>query len=156
MTTRWQRDVAPGVHRLEHAHTNLYLVQTDGRLLLVDTGLPRSYGPLLDAIDDLGHTPRDITAVVLTHGHFDHVGTARRLATRWDLPILAPELDRRLVAHPYRYLHENSGSAHLYGTRGRGRSWARWSVRAHSPSAACRRGRSRPSTTARRCRRASR
>lgn len=108
MTTHWHRDVAPGIHRLEHAHTNLYLVQTDGRLLLVDTGLPRSYGPLLDAIDDLGHTPRDITAVVLTHGHFDHVGTARRLANRWDLPILAPELDRRLVAHPYRYLHENS------------------------------------------------
>ncbi|MEH3154525.1 MAG: MBL fold metallo-hydrolase [Gordonia paraffinivorans] len=108
MTTRWQRDVAPGIHRLEHAHTNLYLVDTDSGLLLVDTGLPRSYRPLLDAIADLGRIPRDITAVVLTHGHFDHVGTARRLARRWDLPILAPELDRRLVAHPYRYLHENS------------------------------------------------
>ncbi|GAA2069634.1 MBL fold metallo-hydrolase [Williamsia deligens] len=108
MTTRWERDAAPGIHRLEHAHTNLYLVETDGGLLLVDTGLPRSYGPLLDAIADLGRTPRDLSAIVLTHGHFDHVGTARRLASQWDLPVLAPELDRRLVAHPYRYAHQDT------------------------------------------------
>jgi glyoxylase-like metal-dependent hydrolase (beta-lactamase superfamily II) len=32
-------------------------------------------------------------AIVLTHGHFDHVGTLGKLAVRWDAPIYAHELE---------------------------------------------------------------
>ena len=33
------------------------------------------------------------SAIILTHGHFDHVGTLRDLAERWDVPIYAHELE---------------------------------------------------------------
>ena len=34
------RNVADGIHLIEHAYTNAYLVEGDGEVLIVDTGLP--------------------------------------------------------------------------------------------------------------------
>jgi len=104
----FQRDVAPGIHRLEHAYTNQYLVEDVDRLVIVDAGLPRSYGPLVDAIHHLGHDVDAVSALIVTHGHFDHVGTARRLAKQWRIPVHIHRDDVWLAAHPYRYAHQNA------------------------------------------------
>jgi glyoxylase-like metal-dependent hydrolase (beta-lactamase superfamily II) len=103
-----ERDVAPGVHRLEHAYVNCYLIEgDDGRLTLVDAGLP-AFWPLLGrALRELGRRPRDVAALVLTHAHFDHVGVARRLQERYGVAVWAHEKEHYLAAHPYRYAHEN-------------------------------------------------
>ncbi|MDS1114969.1 MBL fold metallo-hydrolase [Gordonia westfalica] len=103
----FQRDVAPGIHRLEHAYTNQYFVEVDDRLVIVDAGLPRSYGPLVEAIHHLGRDIDAVSALIITHGHFDHVGTARRLAKQWRIPVHVHRDDAWLAAHPYRYAHEN-------------------------------------------------
>ncbi|WP_230978282.1 MBL fold metallo-hydrolase [Georgenia yuyongxinii] len=44
---------------------------------------------------------------MLTHAHFDHLGVARQLRDRLQVPVSAPEQEHYLVAHPYRYAHEN-------------------------------------------------
>jgi glyoxylase-like metal-dependent hydrolase (beta-lactamase superfamily II) len=36
------------------------------------------------------------SAIVLTHGHFDHVGPLETLAAEWDVPVYAHPLE-----HPY-------------------------------------------------------
>lgn len=102
------RDEAPGVHRVEDAATNWYLVEEGDRLTVVDTGLPRSWLSLLSALEDLGRRPADIEAVVLTHGHFDHMGFARRAQTELRVPLWASQLDRGVVAKPWHYDHERS------------------------------------------------
>lgn len=56
-----------------------YLVRTAGRVLLVDTGFGPApegsgNGRLLDSLRELGLGPEDVTDVVLTHLHMDHVG----------------------------------------------------------------------------------
>ena len=55
-----------------------FLVRSGDRLVLVDTGAGPSsldgFGRLMDSLGAAGHAPTDITDVVLTHLHFDHVG----------------------------------------------------------------------------------
>lgn len=52
-----------------------YLVRTGDRAILVDTGFgPVLGGRLLDSLRELGLTPHDVTDVLLTHLHADHVG----------------------------------------------------------------------------------
>ena len=47
-------NVADGIHRIEDAYTNWYLVEADGRLTIVDTGVPASWESLMDALRTLG------------------------------------------------------------------------------------------------------
>jgi glyoxylase-like metal-dependent hydrolase (beta-lactamase superfamily II) len=105
--TNAPREVAPGVYLLERAHVNCYLIALEGSLVLVDAGLPRTWPLLHAALRMIGARPADIDAVVLTHGHFDHVGMCERLVTEYHRPVRVHEADRALVRHPYRYAHEN-------------------------------------------------
>ena len=98
--------VADGVHLLELAAVNCYLVVTDDGIVLVDAGLPRTWPGLVSALRSFGATPDDIDAIVLTHGHFDHVGMCDRLSREHHIATHVHERDRRLARHPYRYAHE--------------------------------------------------
>jgi glyoxylase-like metal-dependent hydrolase (beta-lactamase superfamily II) len=68
--------VADRVHRYSDGLVNWYVVEGDGGLTLVDAGWPRSWPRVLDALRQLGRSPADISAVALTHGHGDHLGSA--------------------------------------------------------------------------------
>ncbi len=104
----FHRDVVPGIHWLEYAYTNQYLIEDQDRLILVDCGLPRSYEPLVKAIRELGRDTDAVTDLIITHCHFDHVGTARRLAREWRIPVHVHRDDAWLASHPYRYAHQNA------------------------------------------------
>ncbi|SKC42314.1 MBL fold metallo-hydrolase [Plantibacter cousiniae (nom. nud.)] len=104
------RSVAPGIHRLEHACTNSYLVEDEDRLTLVDAGLPATHGYLLQAIAAIGREPEDLVALVITHAHFDHLGVAARLRAATGCRVLVHDEDAELAEHPYRYLHERPRS----------------------------------------------
>lgn len=101
-----ERHAAEGVHRVEDAHTNWYLVQEGTALTVVDTGLPRSWESLQAALRELGRSPADIAAVVLTHAHFDHIGFARRAQHELGVSLWAHREELALVSRPWHYDHE--------------------------------------------------
>ena len=101
-------DVADGVHRVEDSFTNWYLVQDGSRLTIIDTGVPSSWESLQGALAQLGRRDADVEAVVLTHGHFDHLGFAERARTQLQVPVYVHESDVPLTRHPWRYDHERS------------------------------------------------
>src|SRR3954447_9121506 len=100
------RDVAPGVHRIEDAFTNWYLVEAENGVTIVDAGVPDSWQSLLDALRELGRALSDLRALVLTHAHFDHMGFAERARTELGIPVYVHEDDVPVTRHPWRYDHE--------------------------------------------------
>lgn len=105
---RIQLEVAPGVHRIEHAYTNCYLVADEEGVTLIDACFPSTGQAVIDCLAAIGRTPADIRALLLTHGHFDHVGFARGLRNALGVPVWVHPDDRRLAAHPYRYRPEQN------------------------------------------------
>jgi glyoxylase-like metal-dependent hydrolase (beta-lactamase superfamily II) len=106
--TRFSRDVAPGIHRLQHAYVNCYIVESTEGITVVDTALPGTWPYLLKALEVIGKGPADIAAVVLTHAHFDHLGFAQLLQNEWGTAVMAHPAEAYIAEHPYRYAHENS------------------------------------------------
>ena len=81
-------EIAPGIAGLRIAFVNVFGVSHDeGRWTMVDAGLPFSATYIHRwAERSCGGPPQ---AIVLTHGHFDHVSAARELADEWRVPIYA-------------------------------------------------------------------
>lgn len=92
--------VAPGIWRVGDWLVNVYLVEDGGRLTLVDAGLSRMYDQLLAALQATGHSLEHIDAVVLTHGHPDHVGMAERVRQESGARVWVHQDDGAMVADP--------------------------------------------------------
>jgi glyoxylase-like metal-dependent hydrolase (beta-lactamase superfamily II) len=99
-------NAAEGVHWVEDEYTNWYLLEEDGRITVVDAGLPTSWERFHEALRKVGRRADDVEAVVLTHGHFDHVGFAERARSELHVPVYVHEDDVPLTKHPWRYDHE--------------------------------------------------
>lgn len=52
-----------------------YLMETEEGIVLIDTTYPSSRAQMIQSIWEAGFNPRDITHIIHTHGHFDHIGT---------------------------------------------------------------------------------
>lgn len=92
----------PTAHRLGDPLVNFYLVDTGPALVLVDAGLPAHWGGLLEALDRLGRPVTDIAAVLITHGHPDHVGIAERVRAAAGADVWVHESDAPILAEPRR------------------------------------------------------
>ncbi|MFC7785427.1 MBL fold metallo-hydrolase [Rossellomorea sp. GCM10028870] len=59
--------------------------------VLIDCGMPHSKQKIMEAAEErFGHRGKP-QAIVLTHGHFDHVGSLEPLLEEWDVPVYAHE-----------------------------------------------------------------
>lgn len=78
--------------------TNAYLVFDDRskQILIVDA--PMDVDELLDArVSELGG---EVVLVVLTHAHWDHIGSTNALHNRFSAPVAAHPLTREQLANP--------------------------------------------------------
>ena len=88
-------EAAPDIAYLRLLFVNVVLIGTPGQpgWVLVDAGLPGMAHRIREAARARfgDHPP---AAIVMTHGHFDHVGVLEDLAAEWDVPVFAHALER--------------------------------------------------------------
>jgi glyoxylase-like metal-dependent hydrolase (beta-lactamase superfamily II) len=101
-------EVAERVYRLGTPWINFYLVEDQGEFTLIDAGYPRYWKHLAAAMDGLGTSLGAIRAVIVTHHHADHVGTAQRLNSTTGARVLVGAEDAWIVSGRYPS-HANPG-----------------------------------------------
>jgi glyoxylase-like metal-dependent hydrolase (beta-lactamase superfamily II) len=87
------RDVALNVGFMRCAMVNVIALGDRSRWILIDAGL-YGFAPTIVAAAEARFGPAARpAAIVLTHGHFDHVGSLEPLLDVWDVPVYAHEFE---------------------------------------------------------------
>ena len=90
--------IAPSIHRLgDRSIVNSYLVEDSGEVTIIDAGVPGFYRDIPKELAAMGRTVADVRALVLTHGHTDHIGFAERLRRDQRIPVSVHEMDAALA-----------------------------------------------------------
>ncbi len=71
----------------------IYLIDFAGELVLIDAGAGRSSTQIVRNIEALGLNPGNISCVILTHCHIDHIGSAPFFQKYYEAKIIIHELD---------------------------------------------------------------
>jgi len=87
------KQIAPDVIRIPVKIGNCYLVGNRDRWVLLDAGTEGNHERIRQIAEQhFGEDARP-EAIILTHGHFDHAGSAGALADDWDVSIYAHRLE---------------------------------------------------------------
>jgi glyoxylase-like metal-dependent hydrolase (beta-lactamase superfamily II) len=72
---------------------NICLVGFPDDFVLVDAGMPKSANEIISVIEERFGPNSRPNAIILTHGHFDHVGGLIELVKQWEVPVYAHQLE---------------------------------------------------------------
>ena len=89
--------VAPHVFGMKDSFVNIYMIaskKAPEEWVLVDAGLKWSCRKIKKMAAMIFGKDSKPQCIILTHGHFDHVGSAQTLAEEWDVPVFAHFLER--------------------------------------------------------------
>jgi glyoxylase-like metal-dependent hydrolase (beta-lactamase superfamily II) len=105
----------PGTFRIEPVHIPFsipapngplsrfvfaYLLATSDHIVLIDTGVRGSEELIFTRIREIGREPEEISQVILTHAHPDHIGAAEAVRRVTGCTIAAHAADRAWIEDP--------------------------------------------------------
>jgi glyoxylase-like metal-dependent hydrolase (beta-lactamase superfamily II) len=90
--------ITDGIHRIgKNSIVNAYLLEEAGEVTIIDAGVPSYYDDIPNELAAMGRSVADVRALVLTHGHSDHIGFAERLRRERSVPVSVHEADAALA-----------------------------------------------------------
>ncbi|MFC7842610.1 MBL fold metallo-hydrolase [Streptomyces sp. NPDC057382] len=98
--------VADGTYLVHGSNTNWVILTEGDAVTLIDTGYPGDREQVLASLAQVGSAPEAVTAVLITHAHNDHLGSAEHLSAAHGTPVYLHEAE---VPHARReFLHQVS------------------------------------------------
>jgi len=85
-------EIAPGVHAIRLLSVYAFLLD-EPELTLIDAGLIGSAGRVQRYVKKMGRSLDDLTRIICTHAHPDHIGGVRELAGDRDVEVLMHPAD---------------------------------------------------------------
>lgn len=76
---------------------SVHLIDTEAGLVLIDAGYPDMYEQITDSICHLGFDPRNICAIIHSHGHIDHFGCTPRFKELSDAKTYISRIDNDIA-----------------------------------------------------------
>ena len=92
-------EVIPGVFQVTHRGANVLVIAED-TLTLIDAGLRDSASHVLEFIKHIGRSPKEISLILLTHNHIDHMGGLREIKKHTSAKVAAHKDDIGSREHP--------------------------------------------------------
>jgi glyoxylase-like metal-dependent hydrolase (beta-lactamase superfamily II) len=88
------KEIAPNVFWLGFKVANVYFLgEKSEPWVVVDTNTPGHFEAIRAAAEDVYGAGAKPDAILLTHAHMDHYGSALPLASYWNVPVFVSKLD---------------------------------------------------------------
>jgi len=90
------QEITPDLYCFTNQIVNVIFVGDPGKAnewVLIDTGMPESSNRIVEAAEERFGENSKPKAIILTHGHFDHVGAVVDLVRKWGVPVYAHEAE---------------------------------------------------------------
>ncbi len=84
-------EIISGVHMV--SSVNSYIIDGDEGVTLIDTLMPKNDQTIAKALTEIGRSLADVTAIVVTHSHLDHTGSAAAIKAVSGASVYAPTGD---------------------------------------------------------------
>lgn len=81
------------IHTISFSGVNCYLINSVDGFVLIDTGFGKSRAAVVQALEDAGCRPGLLKLILITHGDFDHTGSAAHLRERYGAKIAMHRAD---------------------------------------------------------------
>jgi glyoxylase-like metal-dependent hydrolase (beta-lactamase superfamily II) len=85
------------VHEINYGFVQSQLIEHEGGLTLIDTGVANEAAKVIAEIARLGRRVEDLREIVLTHGHPDHVGSVAELVGVTGATVVAHAADAAVI-----------------------------------------------------------
>lgn len=91
------KQVTTHLFQISMGPVNVFVIEENNELTLVDTGFKNSSKKIFTAIEKSGRKPEQIKRIILTHSHPDHSGSAAEIKSKLSIPVFIHADDAELL-----------------------------------------------------------
>ena len=81
------------IHPIPLGPDHCYIIKDEG-IVMIDSGSPKKINKFIKSIEKISIKPVDIKLIILTHGHWDHIGSAKEIKDITGAKIAMHQLEK--------------------------------------------------------------